>query len=370
MKVLIGAMTVAILGFIGFKNQAVLVNRIHSINTIPFYVALKEDVPWLNNPTPAPAAPAIPPEINLWYGDDEHFGLQGQPQPQINILGDISNVNPGQKVNLFYTLNGGKPHQWSLVNNERLATWGDFNIEIQPNNAELILGKNILVLTVEAAQFVSRKTVVINVTRDENLPLPHTIHWKDAGTIDQVAQVVNGWWTFDREGIRVVEVGYDRIIALGDIRWKDYEVSVPVTIHRFQATDAGGVGIVVRWQGYFQEANEQLFTGWWRIGGYGYYRHRSSGDTLAIRLGKQDPDIQQPLDLDLEEKYWFKFRVEGNVYRLKVWDFDRPEPPMWNLAAEDQPGDLETGSVLLVANKVDVTFGDVTVNPVAAQDGG
>ncbi len=47
------------------------------------------------------AAPDAP-EINIWYGSPQAYGMPGNPQRQINILGNASGAST-----LHYSLNGG-----------------------------------------------------------------------------------------------------------------------------------------------------------------------------------------------------------------------------------------------------------------------
>jgi hypothetical protein len=337
----------------------------------PFYDALTAEFPLLRRVVSSAQAdaPDQQPWIYVWYGPQQSFGQSGLPQKQINILGSIMNLASGKNPQLIYTLNGDKERDFTLGPNERLANEGDFNLEIQSNDPALVEGQNIIVITAHMAQFTARSTVIVNYTRAHPIPLPYTIHWNQLTSIGQVAQVVNGLWAIKPDGIRVMEMGFDRSIALGDMDWKDYEVTVPITIHQIQSQTEGGVGIVARWQGYFQETSEQPFTGWSWMGGYAYYRRRSDGDYFVIRFNRDEPSLIQPVDLELEKTYYFKLRVEGGndfqggLYKFKAWPADQSEPGEWNLIGLDQPGDLQKGSVLLVAHGMDVTFGDVTVSP-------
>ncbi len=109
--------------------------------------------------------------------------------------------------------------------------------------------------------------------------------------IRDVVQVVDGQWAKDGDNIRTMATGYDRIVALGDMGWDDFQVTVPVTIHAFPDPNAGGVGVVARWQGHFQIDDEQPGRGWWQIGAYGFYRNRDAnngGPKLAIYTGHYD----------------------------------------------------------------------------------
>ena len=100
------------------------------------------------------------------------------------------------------------------------------------------------------------------------------IDWDSVADIRDVVQVVDGQWAKDGDNIRTMSTGYDRIVALGDMGWDDFQVTVPVTIHAFPDPNAGGVGVVARWQGHFQIDDEQPGRGWWQIGAYGFYRNR------------------------------------------------------------------------------------------------
>jgi hypothetical protein len=51
--------------------------------------------------------------------------------------------------------------------------------------------------------------------------------------IESVAQIVGGTWTLQPDGtVRILETGYDRLIALGDwSTWQDDTMTAEVTIH-------------------------------------------------------------------------------------------------------------------------------------------
>jgi hypothetical protein len=56
-----------------------------------------------------------------------------------------------------------------------------------------------------------------------------------AGTeIRQVAHVVDGLWSLNTDSVEPTILGYDRLIAIGDIGWRDYEVTVPITVHALE----------------------------------------------------------------------------------------------------------------------------------------
>ena len=70
-----------------------------------------------------------PCTINVWYGDQQTFGLIGIPQYWANILGNIDECP--SSTSLIYSLNGGPFYSLSIgPDNRRLASPGDFNVEI------------------------------------------------------------------------------------------------------------------------------------------------------------------------------------------------------------------------------------------------
>ncbi|MBU1099076.1 MAG: hypothetical protein KKA84_01640 [Bacteroidetes bacterium] len=79
-----------------------------------------------------------PLSIELWYGKNQLFGVDGSPQRQINILGNIT----GNVSEFTYSLNDGEPIPLSIGPQKpfevrRLFNPGDFATEIFSENQEL-----------------------------------------------------------------------------------------------------------------------------------------------------------------------------------------------------------------------------------------
>ena len=303
--------------------------------------------------------------IDVWYGLNQTFGGIGQPQELINILGNVS--DPDGILSLSYTLNGGSATSLSIgPDSYRLESTGDFNIEIAFD--DLSVGSNTVVISAtDTLSAMTTETVTVEFEDWNTWPLPYTVDWSAQTSISDAAQIVDGLWTLEADSVRPTIVGYDRLIAIGEMTWQDYEVVVPITIHSVPDPNKGGVGMIVRWQGHFLEGAEQPRTGWWNLGAYGYYRYRISGDHLILRLGQYDIDIDLSVELDFGTTYLYKLRVEtpggpsGGLYRLKVWEQGQPEPVDWQFTDTDEVGDMTSGSLLLVAHHVDASFGDVSV---------
>jgi hypothetical protein len=307
------------------------------------------------------------PLIDVWYGSSQVFGHLGQPQEWINILGNVS--DPGGISSLTYSLNGGPQIPLTVgTSNVRLGSPGDFNIEIAVT--DLNVGDNQVFITAEDnATNESSELVSVTYVSGISWPIPYTIDWSAEIDIPSVAQIVDGLWTLEDDSIRPTIPEYDRLIAIGEMTWDDFEVVVPITIHDNPFPNTGGIGVIVRWLGHFQVGSEKPSIGWSRIGAYGYYRYRDAGNHLALRLDQSGPKTNYDVQLELGTTYLLKLRVDtivgedGGFYQLKVWEFGQPEPVEWSLTDQDGAGDLSAGSMLLVAHRIDASFGDVSITP-------
>jgi hypothetical protein len=208
-------------------------------------------------------------------------------------------------------------------------------------------------------------------------PLPYDVDWSATTDIQSAAEVVDGQWHLTGSGIRTTTPGYDRLVAIGDVAWTDYEITVPVTVHAVDFAGAGGnsaapgLGVISRWRGHTDDPTTawgwtQPKAGWVPNGNIGWWRFHSATD---VNLEWFEPATHVPFVPALDVTYQFKQRVEtqpdgSNLYRMKVWEASQPEPSEWTLGITEGSGDLPSGSLLLVAHHVDATFGDVSVVPV------
>jgi len=322
---------------------------------------------------------SVPPEINVWYGSEQYFGFSGNPQKWVNILGYVSSENG--IASLTYSLNGETALPLSIgPDGTRLAHPGDFNIDI--DNNDLKEGANAVTITATDSLHTSAvRTVTVNYSRGQRWPLPYSIDWRTVDTIQQAAQVVDGKWALEADGIRIVEPYYDRIIALGDTSWTDYEVTVQVTFHGFRQPHKGidgGAGVIhaaiaMRWPGH-DEDGLQPRVKWYPLGATAEFRLRGENlDDCRWRIigdgGKDWKVVNEETGraIKLGIPYKMKARVETRadsttLYCVKFWDADDMEPEQWDLQAEEGIEDVQSGGALLLAHYTDVTFGEVTIN--------
>jgi hypothetical protein len=319
--------------------------------------------------------PPNQPVFNVWYGDTQNFGKLGIPQQWVNVLGNVS--APSGIASASYTLNGGAAQFLRIgPNGTRLADTGDFNVEI--DHAILNPGANTVVITAtDNLNNTVTHTVTVNWQNTGNVwPLPYSIDWSTVSNISDVAQVVDGLWAIQPDGtVRTIQTGYDRVIAIGDETWTNYEITAEMTFNRVDCYDFGS-GLITGWTGHTYGDSKALNPDQPRTGhpffGAGEY---STGGGLpsnaALDIYANSPSYPETtlvrdnsgLKLTLGVKYIFKFDVQRNANNtsshlsLKVWPSGTAEPTNWTLQTD---GDASTGSFLLTPFRADVSFGKIT----------
>jgi len=316
------------------------------------------------------------PAIDLWYGPNQQFGQLGNAQQWVNILGNVS--DPDGIASLSYTLNGGSAHSLSVgPDDRRLALDGDFNVEI--DRADLNIGSNKVTITA-VDDLGNANSQIVSVQYAENAwPLPYAIDWSSVNNIQDVVQFVDGKWRLEPGGVRISEVDYDRILAIGDLSWTDYEATIPVTIHAIDESAYGtvstspGIGVILRWQGHTDDpvTCSQPHCGWLPQGSSNWYEWSQFGSDNLTIFAEPPGSYATPTSklFEIGHTYWFKTRAEtnpsGTLYSLKVWeDGVETEPVDWTLQRQADVGNLANGSLLLVAHHVDATIGNINVRPL------
>lgn len=318
------------------------------------------------------------PIIDIWYGPRQRFGYCGRPQRFVNILGRVRGNAPIDS--LVYRLNSGEPQPLSVGPDlRRLAGKGDFNIDLPIDSLQP--GENyIQIRAVDVEGGTSDAEVILDFAA-QPCPLPYTIDWGKLDRIDDAAQVVDGLWQINAQGISPAEIGYDRLLAIGDMDWQDYQVTVPITVHGMNASAYNspsrhsGVGIVMRWQGHTDRGEDKWGSGQPFHGpeGYGAIGWYCVFHNLGPVLNFFDPEFKRaawtPRPLELHRPYNFQVRVEtladGNShYSLKVWPQDGSEPAEWDLTVAGHPRSLDRGCLLLGAHHIACTFGNLLVEPL------
>ena len=324
------------------------------------------------------------PTIDVWYGNDQTFGAIGQPQTAINLLGNVS--DPDGITAFSYSLNGAPAQGIGALgpDNKRLQDNGDFNIEFDFN--ALQVGANTVeLIAVDGIGLENRETVTINYPGRNFWPETYIADWSQASSIEDLAQVVDGNWTLSGGGVRTTQIGYDRIVAMGDVTWTDYEAVVPITVHSldprcngtsFCAGSGPLVGLLARWPGHTFWGSLPNH-GWYPMGAFSVFRWRDNGDPVGVEFysGTDGSVVAQNKNksFGLGTPHFMKIRAEtlgsSQRYSAKVWSQNEAEPANWDIVIDEPLSSTSQGSLLLVAHHVDATFGTAVVTPLSGGPG-
>ncbi|MCL7413497.1 MAG: DUF1349 domain-containing protein, partial [ANME-2 cluster archaeon] len=315
---------------------------------------------------------ATPPTITVWYGTPQKFGQIGNPQQWINILGNTH--DPSGIASLNYSLNNGISQPLSIgPDGLRLQSNGDFNIEI--DHTKLDCGNNqVIINATDSFGNVKNETVTVDYSCNNTWPDTYSINWSSVTSIQDPVQVVDGLWIKEPNSIRPSVIGYDRLIAVGNMTWDDYEITVPITINEpldSSSPHGPNFGVIMRWQGHYDRDGTQPRPGWWPLGALGVYIWDSQLKDYRLKIIGNDMKViandMNGKHLEVGVTYMFKMRaqtINGNTYySLKVWEESTPEPLEWTISGNGVAGELKQGSALLASHYSNVSFGDVNITP-------
>ena len=325
-------------------------------------------------------ADATPPQIDVWYGSSQNFTL-GMTQNWINILGNTSDFESGLNQ-LRYSLNHSPDRNLSIgPDNRRLLNDGDFNIDIALSDPYLIDGTNSVMITaVNGVGLTAQTTVQFTYNSTAVWEMPYDLNPQAVTDIQQAAQVVDGSWVLSPGGLHNLDVGYDRVLAVGDQTWQDYDVRMLVTIHAIDNTAYNssisvnpGLGISMHWTGHTNDpvTCSQPKCGWNPTGASAWYGWTQPGSPQGSGLfklmayppsGSGTTPMTNTMQFNVGDSFWMRVQSQKNasgvLYNAKIWGLNDPEPD-WMLTKQADATNLDYGSFLLVAHYVEVTFSQV-----------
>lgn len=318
----------------------------------------------------AAMVPPKPPFVfTLWTGEVLEVGQRGTPQQWVNITGTVS--NPANLDSLYYRLRGGPPSLLTAgPDGFRLVSDGDFNVEL--DTEDLIPGDNDVELS--GVHFNGKRadtTVTVVYTPGVSAPLPDTLAFSAASQVSDVASVVDGCWELTPEGARTCpgSMGYDRLLAAGQRHWgSDVEVLVPITIHDYETVfpDNGpAIGVGFGWQGHTGTGQPRLGHPYQSIG---FIRGLASSPYLELMRNGDVGVAVVPAAIAIGTRYLLRIQSQATTattsrVRMKVWVDGSPEPGAWQIQNDFT---TRTGSILLIAHRADVTFGDAIIAPLSS----
>jgi len=316
------------------------------------------------------------PVFDLWRGNEQRFGNAGLPQKWINILGSVADADGIDQ--LFASVNGGAERPLGIgPDGRRLVNTGDFNVEIATDS--LRSGDNTVELrAVDGAGNTNSTTVHAIWNPVENLGLSYSTDWANASEPTDYMQIVDGEWEITGSGVHTVAPGYDRILAVGDTSWSDFDATTTVEVHGLDVSGFNPrsisplVGLAMGWNGHSKRTatdRSQPLWYFWPTGAFTWYKYEEVGSGFVEVRGNLDSAVATNRNFDLVTGLEYTIRVQsvtettGVTYRMKIWNSISPEPSRWT-AETLVVGGPPSGGIALVAHHVDATFGDLVVSPI------
>ncbi len=331
--------------------------------------------------TSTPVAVVATPTITVFGNQPLEFGKVGLAQPDVNVIGRVSPT--GSIRSMTYELNGADPVAMGIgLDTRRLTNPGDFNVAIPASSLQVGLN-TVRLRAVNTVGVAIVSDVTARFTDPGAWTMPYTVHWSTAPNLHAVVQPVDGEWLISGGTVRTVEVGYDRLLAVGDGTWTNFEATVPITVHSVDpdgytpTSGSPGIGFITHWIGHDTVDGLQPHWGFaGRFGGIAWYRYPTAGSRLELRDGNAALVAKDTTGkaITSEVIYVYKVRAEsggpgqGPKYQLKVWQAGTTEPAAWDLSARLPLGAVAAGSLLLVAHHVDASFGTLQVRALGAAE--
>lgn len=315
--------------------------------------------------------------IQVWYGQQQRFGHLGRAQRWINVLGRVS--EPDGLSSATMRVNDGESRPLTIGSDtHRLADDGDFNAELAWE--ELRADKNRLQVKATWQDGTSKHSdVEIEVARETKWALPYYVDFRNVHNLQDVVQVVDGKWRLTPEGVRTSRPYYDRVLAMGDRSWENYEATIRFTLHGFAPPQAGPptynvthVGVALRWRGHTKDGR-QPSRQWYPLGAQGEFLIKPDLSQCQWRVlpsQKQRTYARAVQKIDLNQPLRIKAQVatisSGDTrYRFKLWAEGEPEPLAWGVEhIEKGDEDFPSGSLCLVPHNTDVTYHEIRVEPL------
>ena len=315
--------------------------------------------------------------IQVWYGDTQTFGDPGETQRWVNVLGDVATDG---LTSLTFSLNNGPEQNLSLgPDTRRLEEFGDFNVEIDFDDLDGSSTDDVIRITAnysDNSQYT--RDVTIDYESGATWAPDYSIDWSTVTDLQDVVQVVDGRWELTPDGVRTTETGYDRILAVGDRTWDNYEANLSLTLNQMNpgtVRDGAGLGFGMLWNGHTNDP----FPGWQPHVGYNpivspFFNQRDGSFILHDHPDWSSPHLDQTgFSFTEGATYNVTIRVEqtnviDRAYSFKIWEEGTTEPVGWTLAGVDQVTEPLTGGFLLIAHHWDITFHDLDITEIEGDD--
>ena len=313
--------------------------------------------------------------IDVWYGNEQRIGNPGETQIWANIFGRVDTMGLAA---LEYAQNAGAFTTLTLgPDTRRLQNEGDFNIDVLFDGLDPTATDDLFTIRATYLDGSVEEEVVMVEYEAGNVWAPdYAIDWSGVANLTDAVQVIDGYWAHTSDGLRPVDIGYDRLVGIGDQNWDNYEVALSFTGHDLTTVDplgrdGGGFGFHMLWNGHSDDpiAGWDPKVGWEGVGSFWYAQ-----DQLYIERYEGSSTLDSaPFSISEGVTYNATIRVEqvgalDRGYKLKIWEEGTAEPLGWALEAVEEFDAPVTGSFLINAHYHDLTFGDIAVTEIRGSD--
>ncbi|RME29130.1 MAG: hypothetical protein D6798_00800 [Deltaproteobacteria bacterium] len=322
------------------------------------------------------------PEIALWGGFEMNAGV-GRAQRWFDVPGRVT--DPDGIGSLTVSLNGQDLRELAVgPNGRRLVAPGDFNADLARDR--LRPGDNVV--TIRALDLAGAATTASIRVHNDDDPVPQPpleVDWRRQ-ELDGLVEIVDGRWTRDgdRVAIEPDSLGYDRLLAIGDRSWSDYEVDTDVIVDRVAEhlgpfSNAPGFGLLLRWNGHNDSVapGQQPKAGFrpdqgltpTPLGAFLLYQFLPDGTGVLQFQNHRTVEVARDTSVQVEpgRRYRIRARVvsgpAGATYTAKLWPADAEEPEDWMVTYEAGTTDFEpaSGSLVLLTHETAASFGPVRI---------
>lgn len=317
--------------------------------------------------------------IHLWHPARAEIDRIGRSQRCFNVLGRVRPAPRG--TTLIARLGALPPRELKLgPDGARLAAPGDFNLDIDLST--LPAGETSVILEARTPDGELATATLGLVSRRDSpeWPLPWNADFtKTTEPLERIVQVIDGRWHLVPDGLAVVEPYYDRVIAFGDPRWSDYEVTARLRLRaqrvpepdREVGADVIHVALTLRWPGHHAD-HHQPHRLWYPLGATCEFRFLDGPERCRWRILDPRERVADPardLKLSWDRPFCLRARVlttgpDASLYQCKAWSAETPEPDTWDLEHLKYPETMRTGCALLVAHFTAVVVETLAVSPL------
>ena len=229
---------------------------------------------------------------------------------------------------------------------------------------------------------IAETRLVLEKVESPDPGLPRFVDWSGHERLDDIGQVLDGVWRIEGPRLRCPVMAYDRCFAIGDRRWRDYEVLTDFVVHAYndeplaRALPSMGsmVAVLLRAQGNVDWHDLVPYRGYYPYGMLveHVYNPELPDNPVYQLIGTGDVTLATVRDMppvNVGRPYGIRARVHTDGdgvswYRAKFWPLDTGEPDEWMLESAGNQGSLAHGSVVLIAHQADVSFGPTSITPL------